>query len=259
MQQTLDPNRVFSSLRASVLLLVTACAVGDARASQAPSLEQIVARHLNAIGGRLRLAAIQSIQASGILNERGTLHPVFTDRHRPNRLRVRMMHGGELVFTEVYTGSRSWEGAPGKENCAPDSGARNATRRAAEQFDDPLLSALAYAASARLRDRVRIDDRDLYQIDVTGRDGSQGSYFVDARSFLLNRVRNRRPLHPGEPVRLIELVLDDYRPVRGILFPFRSIERDVESGEPLTVGLTLWAEANVPISGDPYAMPATCR
>jgi hypothetical protein len=59
--------------------------------------------------------------------------------------------------------------------------------------------------------------------------------------------------------RLIELVLDEYRPVSGILFRFRSIERDVESGEPFTVGLTFWAEANVPISGDPYAMPATCR
>ena len=241
------------------LLTGVACAKGDLRASQPLSVQQIVAKHLDAIGGKRNLSAIQSIQTSMIVNERGVLHPLFADRKRPNLLRVRMMHGGELVFTEVYTGTRSWEGAPGKENCVPDSAAMAATRHAAEQFDDPLLSAMAFAADEHVAGRVRLGGRDAYQIDVTQRDGSRASYFVDAESFLLSRVRNRRPLHPNEPARLIELVLDDYRPVSGVLFPFRSIEREVETGEPLTVSLTLWAEANVPVSGNVYAMPSSCR
>ena len=240
-------------------LFIGGCANGDLRATQTMSLQQIAEKHVAAIGGRKKLDAIQSMQTSAILDERGTLHPLFADRRRPNLLRVRMMHGGELVFTEVYTGTRSWEGAPGKENCKPDSAAMAATRHAAEQFDDPLMSAMGRAASARLTGRVRLGDRDLYQIDITEHDGSKGSYFIDSQTFLLTRVRNRRPLHPTEPARLIELVLDDYRPVSGVLYAFRSIERDVDTGEPLTVGFTLWAEANVPVRGDIYAMPVSCR
>lgn len=240
------------------LLIGGARTTGNLRDPQVPSLQQIVAKHLDAIGGPKKLAAIQSIQTAMIVNERGTLHPLFADRKRPNLLRVRMIHSGELVFTEVYTGARSWEGAPGKEECRPDSAAMAATRRAAEQFDDPLISAMAFAHNAHLVGLVRFSGADVYQIDITKRDGSQGSYFVDSQSFLLSRVRNRRPLHPNESVRLIELVVDDYQLVSGVLFPFRSIERDVETGEILTVSMTLWAEANVPISGNVYAMPASC-
>ena len=258
MDSTLRRIRTFCVRIAWPLFLGSACATGNVRAPQTLSLREIVAKHLDAIGGQEKLDAIQSMQTSAIVNERGVLHPLFADRQRPNLLRVRMMHGGELVFTEVYTGTRSWEGAPGKEDCKPDSAATAATRHAAEQFDDPLLSAMARAADARLAGHVRLGGRDVYQIDIAQRDGSQGSYFVDTESFLLSRIRNRRPLHPNEPTRLIEFVLDDYRPVSGLLFAFRSIERDVETGEPLTVSLTLWAEANVPISGNVYAMPASC-
>ena len=258
MNRMLKGTHRFCMRVALPLLMGGACTTGDLRASQALSVQQIVAKHIDAIGGQRKLARIQSIQTSMIVNERGVLHPLFADRKRPNLLRVRMMHGGELVFTEVYTGTRSWEGAPGKELCKPDSAATGATRHAAEQFDDPLVSAMALAAGAHLAGQVRLGGRDVYQIDITERDGSQGSYFVDSQSFLLSRVRSRRPLHPNEPVRLIELVLDDYRPVSGVLFAFRSIEREVETGEPLTVSLTLWAEANVPISGNVYAMPASC-
>src|SRR2546422_8662970 len=80
---------------------------------------------------------------------------MFIDRRRPNLLRVRMLHGGELVFTEAYTGSRSWEGPPGKEECTPGPAAAAATRHAAEQFDDPLIAAGQTGATVRIVGRER--------------------------------------------------------------------------------------------------------
>jgi len=105
----------------AALILCAACGVTSARAPQAPvpDAARLIERHVVAVGGRERLEAIHSLQIIGILNERGTLHPMFIDRRRPNLLRVRMLHGGELVFTEGYTGSRSWEGPPEKEDCTP--------------------------------------------------------------------------------------------------------------------------------------------
>src|SRR3982750_4993098 len=136
--------RPFNQKRISCVLLVLPLLLGGASsaknfsASQGLDLKAIVAKHIDAIGGQDNLNAIQSMQTSAVLNEGGTLHPLFADQHRPNLLRVRMMHGGDLVFTEVYTGTRSWEGVPGKENCKPDSAAMAATRHAAEQFDEQL-------------------------------------------------------------------------------------------------------------------------
>src|SRR5712671_7412849 len=120
------------SLPVAALILCAACGVTSARTRQAPipDAARLIERHVVAVGGRERLEAIHSLQIIGILNERGTLHPMFIDRRRPNLLRVRMLHGGELVFTEGYTGSRSWEGSPEKEDCTPGLAATAATRHA---------------------------------------------------------------------------------------------------------------------------------
>src|SRR2546428_1892341 len=136
------------SLPVAALMLCAACGGTSAAAN-------LIERHVVAVGGRERLEAIHSLQIIGILNERGTLHPMFIDRRRPNLLRVRMLHGGELVFTEAYTGSRSWEGPPGKEECTPGPAAAAATRHAAEEFDDPPIPPGQTGATVRIVGRGR--------------------------------------------------------------------------------------------------------
>jgi hypothetical protein len=234
------------------LLLCAAC-------GRIPDAANLIERHVEAVGGHERLEAIRSLQIVGILNERGMLHPMFIDRRRPNLLRVRMMHGGELVFTEAYNGSRSWEGPPGKEECTPGPAAAAATRHAAEQFDDPLIAAGQTGATVRTVGRERLGDRSAYRVDVTQADGTAGSYYLDAQSGLLLRARSRRALHAGQPDRVIEVVYDDYRPVSGVLYPFRALERDVATGEPLTVMRVDWMEANVPLGDSAFALPPRCR
>ncbi len=224
-----------------------------------PDAAHLIERHLAAVGGRERLEAIRSLQIIGILNERGTLHPLFIERRRPKLLRVRMLHGGKLVFTEAYTGSRSWEGPPGKEECAPGPAAAAATRRAAEQFDDPLIAAGQTGATVHVVGREQLGERSAYRMDVTQADGTAAAYYLDTQSGLLLRARNRRALHPGQAERDIEVVYDDYRPVSGVLYPFRALERDLATGEPLTVMRVDWMEANVPLADSAFALPPRCR
>jgi len=245
----------------AALFLCAACGGTSARTHEVhiPDAAHLIERHVAAVGGRERLDAIHSLQIIGILNERGTLHPMFIDRRRPNLLRVRMLHSGELVFTEAYDGSRSWEGPPGKEECAPGSAAAVATRHAAQQFDDPLIAAGQTGASVHVVGREQLGERSAYRVDVTQADGTAGSYYLDAQSSLLMRTRNRRALHPGQVERVIEVVYDDYRPVSGVLYPFSALERDGATGEPLTVMRVDWMEANVPLADSAFALPARCR
>jgi len=249
------------SLPVAALILCAACGVTSARAPQAPvpDAARLIERHVVAVGGRERLEAIHSLQIIGILNERGTLHPMFIDRRRPNLLRVRMLHGGELVFTEGYTGSRSWEGPPEKEDCTPGPAATAATRHAAEQFDDPLIAARQTGAAVHVIGREQLGERSAYRVDVTEADGTAGSFYLDAETALLVRARSRRALHPNQAERVIEVVYDDYRPVSGVLYPFRALERDQTTGEPLTVMRVDWMEANVPLTDSAFAPPPRCR
>lgn len=245
----------------AALILGVACAGTSARTQEAPipDAADLIEHHVAALGGRERLEAIRSLQIIGILNERGTLHPMFIDRRRPNLLRVRMMHGGELVFTEGYTGSRSWEGPPDKEDCAPGPAAAAATRHAAEQFDDPLIAARHTGTTVHVVGREQLGERSAYRVDVTQADGTAGSYYLDAHTGLLMRARSRRALHPGQAERMIDVIYDDYRSVSGVLYAFRALERDDATGEPLTVMRVDWMEANVPLPDSAFAPPARCR
>jgi len=225
-----------------------------------PSVSDLIAAHVKAIGGSDRLAAIATVLSVGILNDHGTLHPMYVDRKRPNLLRVRMFHGGDLVFSEVYNGATSWEGAPGKEKCPPSAAATQATAHAAQQFDDALLSAQAAGAAIAYVAREQLSGRSVYHLEAKALDGMQTAIYLDAETYLLDRVRNRRALHPGEPVRAIETVFDDYRRARGaqILVPFRELERDVDTGDILTLSRTDWIEFGAPLSDSAFANPASC-
>jgi len=96
-------------------------------------------------------------------------------------------------------------------------------------------------------------------VDVTEADGTAGSYYLDAETALLVRARSRRALHPNQAERVIEVVYDDYRPVSGVLYAFRALERDQATGEPLTVMRVDWMEANVPLTDSAFAPPPRCR
>jgi len=225
------------------------------------TVAELVRRHVEALGGRARIAAATTVTSVGILNDHGTLHPMYVDRKRPNRLRVRMFHGGDLMFTEVYDGTSSWEGAPGKELCPPSAEATRATAHAALQFDDALLTADANGATIRIIGRELLGGRSLYHLQSTAVDGTQSDLLLDAETFLLDRIRNRRSLHPGQPTRTIETVFDDYRAARGsgIVVPFLELERDADSGEILTVSRADWIEFGAPLSDSAFAKPAACR
>ena len=122
-----------------------------------------------------------------------------------------------------------------------------------------LIAARRTGAGVHVVGREQLRERSAYRVDVRHVDGTAGSYYLDAQTALLTRARSRRALHPGQAERVIEVVCDDFRPVAGVLYPFRSLERDLAAGEPLTVMRVDWMEANVPLADSAFAPPTRCR
>ena len=90
---------------------------------------------------------------------------------------------------------------------------------------DPLIAARRTGGGVHVVGREQLRERSAYRVDVRHVDGTAGSYYLDAQTALLTRARSRRALHPGQAVRVIEVFYDDYRPVSGVLYPFRALER----------------------------------
>jgi hypothetical protein len=53
----------------------------------------------------------------------------------------------------------------------------------------------------------------------------------------------------------IETVYSDYRPVGGVLYPFKQMERQLTSGKVLSTGTVREIRINPPLAADRFAPP----
>jgi hypothetical protein len=91
-------------------------------------------------------------------------------------------------------------------------------------------------AEVVLRDCDRLDGTDYYVLKVVSAFGTDIDYYINADSFLLQRSRTTRPLHPTQdptPIQ-IEERWSDFRAVEGVLHPFAFSQWNVAKNERLT-------------------------
>src|SRR5919198_3558386 len=89
--------------------LITLFVVGCHKSSDSLSLEEIVERNTDAMGGRAAIEAVQSIQIDLYIKDPsfevdGTYYAA-----RPGKMRIDVNAEGKHVFTEAFDGQSGWE------------------------------------------------------------------------------------------------------------------------------------------------------
>lgn len=224
-----------------------------------PSADEIVARHVEARGGAARLAAIRTIVYRGTYREgaHASDHAAMA-LMRPYYKLVGDPEKPDPDFAEGYDGS-AWEyyGNPGivlRTVGAPAAAARHGV-----WIDGSLVDYREKGSTIDVLGKEPIGGRDAWRLRVTMRDGFQEDELVDAGSFLLVASRKAAPIHAfGEKVSS-ETRFSDFRPVDGVLFPFRSEEVEIGTGRVLNA--MQWREivVNRPIDPSVFSPPVLRR
>lgn len=214
------------STRVAILLLVAAANVAHA---QDLSVEQIVARHLEARGGADRLLALTNVVYShGKYREPGYEGSgnAFMAMARPYYKIVGNPADTAASFFEGYDGSAwEWYRLPGI--LVRTVGAANAAIRHNIDVDGPFSDYLRKGTTIERVADAMIDGHPAYGLNITLRDGFKTLYFLDKTSFLIIATRQSSPIHAfGDPV-TTESRNGDYRRVGGILFSFTSRDVDI--------------------------------
>ena len=94
---------------ALLVSLTTVLVAGCHESSDSVSLDEIIERNTDAIGGRAAIEAIQSIQIDLHIKDPsfevdGTYYAA-----RPGKMRIDVSAEGKHVFTEAFDGHRGWE------------------------------------------------------------------------------------------------------------------------------------------------------
>ena len=218
-------------------------------------VDAIVERHIEARGGRERIAALKTLVFRGVYREGDYVSPdASMALMRPNYKLVGDPDKPIGTFAEGYDGS-SWEYYEDPGIVLRTVGEASAAARHRARFDHPLIHYRAHGATVVLEGRETIGGRDAYKLLFTHEDGFREHFFIDAETFLIIAERKTAPIHAfGEAVRT-ESRFKDYRPVEGVLFHFLDEEVEIATGKVLSTFTRTSITANKPYDPAVFSPP----
>jgi hypothetical protein len=189
------------------------------------TVDQVIARNIEARGGLAKIRSVESERLDGQIRiGPGAQGPVTVEVKRPNHMRMEMTLGNRTIL-RGYDGRTGWTVNPFAANPSVQPMSAEDTQNIATEADivGPLID---YAAKGNRVELVSLDsigDRASYKLTVTFPSGQADSYYIDATTFLQARWQGERVIN-GQPA-MLESVFSDYRPVNGVMFPFRVASR----------------------------------
>jgi hypothetical protein len=231
---------------------------------QAQTAEDLVAKNLAARGGAAALAAIHTYVAKGELRFPGDFKLVFSEtRERLDpatdncAVRVDASLQG-LTLIQAYDGQTGWRVNPFEGRKDAERMGADETRALADEalIDGNLLSAAAKGAKVDYLGREDIDGTNTYKLRVSRPDGTVFTDYLDPDVFLEIRIDENRTIRGAEQETVYDL--GDYERVNGVYFPFSIASGPPNAADSDKQVITINSgEANLPVSPDLFAMPAT--
>ena len=219
-----------------IFVAAIVCHSGCMRAAE--TVDEVIERNTEAMGGR---AAIESLQSIAV-----ELHIVDPDfavdgsyrARRPGQMRIDVNAGGKHVYTEAFDGRRGWQWKGQGTEILDESAKATATLRHGIQLPGNLyglheLRRLGH--KIEFSGRGKVDGIDYYLVKLTLDDGFETTLYVDPQSWLITRRRDVRPLHVDiDPTpTTIEHRMTDFRKVNGVMRSFANTETDLKTGKLL--------------------------
>lgn len=246
-------GRLGSSFRAAsgvaaILVLVPAIARPE-------TADEIVAKHLAALGGASKVAAVQSLRMTGKARGPGGNEALLLrEIKRPGRIRLEFTSQG---LTGVYAcdGERGWQVSPFDGQMEPHAMQPDATQMAIEQSEigGPLVDWKAKGYRLELAGKENVGDRQAWKLTLTRKDGAVRRVYLDAQSNLIVRIEATRKLR-GHEVQT-EATFGDYSATDGVQFPHR-VEAGV-TGRPGRLSIRVdTVEVNPPLDEARFKAPA---
>ena len=209
-------------------LVVTGLLLALPGVSSAQSVDEIVEKHLAAIGGRAALGKATSRTTTGritVATPVGEVSgPIEILNRAPNKVRtfvtldLSAAGAGQMVYDERFDGSIGYLINTLEGNREITGNQLHNLRN--DTFPTPLLDYKASGVTLELTGREKVGDRDAFVLTLTPKLGPAWRRYIDAESYL--EIRQVVPTEDPN-AGAFELTIDllDFREVDGIKLPFQ--------------------------------------
>lgn len=241
-----------------LVLLAIGVACGLATPGAAQSVDELVARHIEARGGHQKLKAIQTIKITRTVATPFSDVRVILYKKRPNLFRAEQ---GPVKSTAPMTprginADAAWDTGPGGQIVKrPDAAAADA-RDLDGDFDGLLVDWKGKGHRVAFEGREKLPSGETYKLKVTTKSGAERTIYLDASTYLERRQTGILNLPGGRQFTTV-IDLGNYREIDGVKFA-HDISEERTGKEPVQslVSYTEKIELNVPMDEALFAPPA---
>lgn len=223
-------------------------------ALSAQTVDDVIAKNIQARGGMDKLKSIKSIKTTATMTMGpGMEAPGVMVQKRPEMARLEFTIQG-LTAVQAYDGSKAWQIMPfmGKKDPELMSGDETKEMEETADLDGPLVDYKAKGNTVELLGKEKVEGTDAYKIKVTLKNGDVQTEYIDADSFLEIKEETKRMVRGTE--REFESSIGDYKEVDGIIFPF-AVESGIKGTDQKQKITISKIELNVPADDSIFKMP----
>jgi hypothetical protein len=203
-------------------MLFVVLMMGIGRVSAAETAADLIRIHIEALGGKDRVAALAAVRATGQTYAGGKRMRFTEIAARPDRVRLETAQGGRTLVQVTDGVHPPWEidtaKWPPRYRDIEPSVAK--TFAADAEYDDPLVAGPARGFTIETGGDMMVDGKRLIRLVVTRKLAETFMLLLDPDTYFIEKRVETRP-NPLGGVSHVLTEFSDYRPVDGVLLPHR--------------------------------------
>jgi len=220
-----------------------------------PTVDQLVAKNIEAKGGAAALHDLQTARFMGkLLVQGGQIELAYMQvKKRPEEVRTEASLQG-MTQIEAYDGKEGWRVSPFFGRREPERMSADDVKGLVEdaEIDGPLVDWQAKGSAVEYLGTEDVDGTPAHKLKVTRKNGDVSFVYLDPDHFLEIRVLTQRTRHGAYEE--VETDLGDYEKVGGVFVP-TSIEFGRKGAPDKQRIIIDKVEANVPLDDTIFHFP----
>jgi hypothetical protein len=190
-----------------------------AQFAQAQTVDEVINKHIAALGGKENLNKIQNVVMEGSLSIQGT-EIALTITQVNNKLNRQDITAMGMHGFDMMTDKEGWQYMPFQGMQKPEPKTADEVKKSQSDLDiaGPLVDYAAKGHKVELLGKEDVEGTECYKLKVTLAAGKEVTYFIDPASSMIIRVKETRKFN-GQDAEM-QTDLSDYKDVQGVKMPF---------------------------------------
>jgi hypothetical protein len=229
----------------------------NAQTSTSPTVDELVAKNIDAKGGAAAIKAVQSLRLTGkLLVNQGQVQLAYVQtKKQPGEVRTEATLQ-DMTAIQAYDGKEGWKVSPFQGRKDPEKMSSDDCKSLIEdaEIGGPLIDWKEKGSTVSYLGTEDVDGTQAHKLKVVRKNGDVNFVYLDPEHFLEIRILSQRT-EQGAQIE-VETDLGDYEKIGGMFIPF-SIEAGSKNSPDKQKIVLDKAEANVAVEDAVFHFPAT--